>query len=128
MVAHEIDAAAVAVVRVEFGRKAIGERAEFQRLGGAEPGAERFELEARPARPFARDPLLQRGVAGKEIGVDEFERLVEDFVRRGAVSLERRAVRLGFDRLCELVLPEERIRSTARAEPEPIYSVSSPLS
>ena len=102
MKAHEIDAPAVAVVRVEFGRIAIGERAEFERVGGAEPGAERFELGARPARPFARDALLERGVAGEEIVVDELERLIEDFVRRGAVGIERGAVRLGFDGLREL--------------------------
>ena len=63
MVAHEIDAIAVAVVGVELGRIAVGEHAEFERLGRAEPGAERGEFVARPAAALARDAVLQRRVA-----------------------------------------------------------------
>ena len=94
MVAHEIDAIAVAVVGVELGRIAVGENAEFERLGRAEPGAERGEFVARPAAALARDAVLQRRVAAEEIVVGEFGRLVEDRVRRRAEGIEAGA--LGF--------------------------------
>ena len=50
MEADEIDAPAVAVVRVELGRVLVGERAELEKLGRAGAGAERSErIAAQPA-------------------------------------------------------------------------------
>ncbi len=88
---HEIDPPAIAVVRVEIRRIAVGERAELEIIRGAELGAERFEVGARPIGALARNPLAKRGVAGEEVVVGEREGLVQDFVgggggRHGRVS------------------------------------------
>ncbi len=88
MVANEVDPVAVAVVSVELGQVAIGERAQFQRLGRSEPGAEARQFVLRPAGALARRSVLQRRVAGEEIEIDELGRLVEDLVGRRAAGIE----------------------------------------
>jgi hypothetical protein len=88
MVAHEIDAIAVAIVGVELGRIAVGEDSEFERVGRAESGAERGEFVTRPAGAFARHAVLQRRVAAEKVVISEFARLVEDRVRRGAIAID----------------------------------------
>ena len=88
---HEIDPPAIAVVRVEVRRIAVGERAQLEIIRGAELRAERFEVGARPIGALARNPLAKRSVAGEEVVVGEREGLIQDFVgggggRHGRVS------------------------------------------
>ncbi len=92
MVADEIDATAVAVVGVELGRILVGERAELEDFGRAQLCTEHGEFVVRPTAALARQPLGERRVAGKEIVVGEFDRLVEDLVGRRAIGIESGAV------------------------------------
>ena len=88
MEAHEIDAPSVAIVGVEFGRVAVGQRAELEKFGRAGARAERLERVRRPSGALALDRLLQRRVGIVEVIVGEFDRLVEDLMGRGAVRVE----------------------------------------
>ena len=89
--ADEIDPAPVAVVRVEFGRVLVGERAQFEEFGRAGARPERLQPVRRPAGALALDRRLQRRVGRVKIVVGEFDRLVEHFVGCGAVRVEGRA-------------------------------------
>ena len=91
MVAHQVDAASVAVVSFEFGRVAVRQRAKLEKRARAGAGAERFELPRRPGRALAFHRLLQRRVGIVKIEVGQLDRLVEHFVRCGAIGVERAA-------------------------------------
>ena len=99
MEADEVDPAAVAVVGVEFGRVPVGERAELQIGGRSRPAAEGAEAVGGPVRPLAPDGVLQRRVGIVEIDVDELDRLVDDLVRHGAISVQGRASAVVADRV-----------------------------
>ena len=91
MEADEIDAPPVSIVGVELGRVLIRERPQLQKFGRSGAGPEGSERLARPARALALDRLLQRRVGIVEVGVDEFDRLVEDLVGDGPIRVEGRA-------------------------------------
>ena len=71
--------------------------AELEVVGRAGARAERCEAFAAQAAPSRCNRLLQRRVGREKVVVDEFDRLVEDFMRGGAVRVERRKRKLsGF--------------------------------
>ena len=88
MEAHQIDAPAIAVVGVEFGRVAVGEHAELEITRPSRRAPRTLRARRRPSGALALDRLLQRRVGIVEIVVGEFDRLVEDLVGRGAVRVE----------------------------------------
>ncbi len=91
MKAHQIDAPSVAIVGVEFGRVPVRQRPLLQIVGRARARPERFEPARRPRGALAPHRLPQRRIGVEEIIVGEFDRLVEHFMRRGAVGIERAA-------------------------------------
>ncbi len=78
----------VSIVGVELGRVLVRQRAQLQKLGRPGAGPEGSERIAGPAGAFALNRLLQRGVGIVEVGVDEFDRLVDDLVGHGAIRVE----------------------------------------
>ena len=88
MVADEIDSPAIAVMRIELGRVLVCERAELQEFSRPGAGPEGSERIAGPASAFALNRLLQRRVEIVEVIVDELDRLIDHFVRDGAVGIE----------------------------------------
>ena len=88
MEADEIDAPPVSIVGVELGRVLVRQRPQLQKLGRPGAGPEGSQRIAGPARAFALNRLLQRGVGIVEVGVDEFDGLVDDLVGDGAVRVE----------------------------------------
>ena len=88
MIAHPIERGPIAVVGVEFGRVLVRERSHLQIFGGTRTRPERSKRVYRPFRALAPNRLLQRRVRIIEIGIDEFDRLVEHLMRRGAVGIE----------------------------------------
>ena len=88
MEADEIDAPPVSIVSVELGRVLVRERAELEKLGRPRAGPKRFKPVHRPRGAFALNRLPQRDVGIVEVGVDEFDRLVEDLVGHGPIRVE----------------------------------------
>jgi hypothetical protein len=91
MKADKVDAPPVSIVGVELRRVLIRQRPELQKFGRPCAGPKRFKPAKRPCGAFALDRILQRRIGSKEVGVDEFDRLVEDLVGDGAVRVEGRA-------------------------------------
>ena len=91
MEADEIDAPPVSIVGVELGRVLVRQRPQLQKFRRPGAGPEGSERIAGPARAFALNRLLQRRVGIEEVGVDEFDRLVEDLVGDGPIRVEGRA-------------------------------------
>ena len=85
--AHQIGAAAVAIMGVEFRQMPVRQRAELEILGRADPGAEIGNIVGGPFGALTRHRLDQRPVGGEQIVVGEFDRLVDHLVGDGAVAV-----------------------------------------
>ena len=57
-----VDPPAVSIMRIELRQIMVGERAEFQMLGRADPRPETLQVVDRPLRAFSRDRFPQRAV------------------------------------------------------------------
>jgi hypothetical protein len=77
-----VDPVAVPVVGTQLGRIPVRLDPPGERLGGAGEHAEPVERALVPGRALAMQPFEQRGVAGRDVVVDERRRLIRDGVRR----------------------------------------------
>jgi hypothetical protein len=77
-----VDAVAEAIVAAQLRGVQIGEAAEVEGLGGAQPAAEGSDPLAGPGASLPREALDERPVAAEEVEVLEGRRLVGDLVGR----------------------------------------------
>jgi hypothetical protein len=72
--------AAVAIVRVQYGRMFIGKHGPFHYFGRAEPLPEFFERATSPTASFTRHGFAECAVAGEHVVIHQRRRLVAYFV------------------------------------------------
>ena len=76
-----IDAIAETIVRAQFGNVAVRLPRQFLHMRRADRAPRLVQPLARPFRAENFDDLLQNGIAAERVVIDEWRRLVQDFVR-----------------------------------------------